>query len=446
MPGIGRIDLVEGPMTVAKRYIFGFMARMGGKHGGKRLSFVSLEDQKMMKKMISVLLAFLSACALVFAEEPSPVVPAAWTGRPMKVMLSCSMPNSFYALLYSVSPGPTRTPYGDLHLGTPFHIVEVGNVDGNGKAQVVVGIPPLKFLAGAQIYFAAVYVGLNPLKVLFSWNVKVTISGPMLVISCPRAGRGGRTRPALVFADALSGTILNRIQTKVNPGEAASDIFGIKGFVGIGRDLAVIDLPGKRIKGRYNLGVKSDLTLLKPAPGNNAFWLLSPGRPSLPNKTPGEVVFFDGIKEQVVSRITLKSTVEHLVTTPVPKYAWVSTPRTMEVHLLDGWTGTVSRTIKVGRQGETTVYDISSPPGFLFVTTGDEYSSGKTPTKGTVTAISFPAGQVIGSIPVGPLPKFCVAVASRRGYRVMVSCVLSNSNYNRGVCVFSVSAFKLVGK
>jgi len=377
------------------------------------------------------------------AQDPAPLVRAAYTGRPMRVELSTSLSRSFFVLLASARPGPTPTPFGNLQVGLPFFPLAWGRTDASGKAVLEVAVPADRALAGGRIFLAALFAdtSASPPRVRLSGGRRITLSGPLVVASCgsspPMAG------PALVFVDLLSTKILGEIVLPRNPTRVWVDRFGIRGFAAAGRNLYVLDIPSRKITFTIRTAVKTDFTVLEGGPAGKWCFALAPGTPFLPKPSPGEVVALDTEKLLLKGPIALSSQALDLAAAPYPGRAWAVTRKDRMVHLIDGPSAKILKSVQVGRKGETQAFAGARAGSFFVVTTGDSGGT-RPPALGSATAVD-PLGKAGSPLALPPYPSLLAPYRVGTNWFLLAACTWEGKGVSPSLHVLGLSPLKDLG-
>ncbi len=376
-------------------------------------------------------------------QDPAPVVKAAYTGRPMKIGLSTSLPGARFILLVSARPGPTPTPFGNLQVGLPFWILGSGRTGASGKASLQVPVPADRALAGARIYLAALFYDIAPPspKIRFSSRKDVTLSGPLALVSC--GSSPPMARPALVFVDLLTMKPLGEIVFSRNPTRVVTDSFGILGFVAAGRDLYVLDIPGRKILRQIPTSVRTDFKILRGDLGKRWCFALAPGTTSLPKPSPGEVVALDMEKLAARGPIALSSQAVDVVPAPPLGRAWAVTRKDRMVHLLDASSGKILKSVQAGRRGETQAFAAAAAGGVLEVSTGD-WGGAKPATMGSVTEVD-PLGRAGTPLALPPYPSLLAPYRLGTTWFLLVACTWKGAGFLPSLHVLGASPLRKLG-
>ncbi len=377
------------------------------------------------------------------AQDPAPLVKAAYTGRPMKVDLSTSISRAFYLLLVSARPGPTPTPFGNLQVGLPFWVLASGTAGPGGKASLEVPVPADRALAGGKVYLAALFADTSAPApaVRFSARKDLTISGPMALVSC--GASPPMARPAVVFVDLLSMKPAGEIVLPRNPTQVVTDRFGTKGFVAAGKNLYVLDIPARKISLTIRTTVKTDFKILRRDLAGRWCFALAPGTTSLPSPSPGQVVALDMEKLVAKGPIALSSQAVDVVPAPPVGQAWAVTRKDRMVHLLDFLQGKILKSVQAGRKGETQAFAARAAGAALEVTTGD-WGGAKPATMGSVTEVD-PLGNAGTPLPLAPYPTLLAPYHIGTSWYFLAACTWKGGNFQPSIHVLAASPLRSLG-
>ena len=377
------------------------------------------------------------------AQDPAPLVKAAYTGRPMKVSLSTSIPRAFFMLLLSARPGPTPTPFGNLQVGLPFWVLGWGRTDASGKASLVVPVPPDRTLAGGKVHLAALFADTSgPLpKVRFSAGKALTLSGPLLLVSCGYSPP--MAKPAVVFVDLLTMKVLGEIVLPRNPTRVVTDRFGLRGFLAAGRNLYVLDIPGRKISFMIRTAVKTDFTVMRRDLGGKWCFAMAPGTTSLPKPSPGEVAALDMEKLVAKGPFVLSTQAVDVVPAPPLGKAWAVTRKDRMVHLVDALSGKILKSVQVGRKGETQAFAAAAAGAVLEVSTGD-WGGAKPATMGSVTEVD-PQGKAGPPVTLAPYPTLLAPYRLGTSWFFLAACTWKGGGIQPSLHVLAASPPRSLG-